>query len=93
VNATARASNDRGSGAEPGATTLDLPSRIRRALRQRDEPELALLNPIVLALAKGEVTVSDIEALDAEQAMWLVAARAQERGDIADADFIRKVHR
>jgi hypothetical protein len=85
--------NDRGSGAEPTATTLDLPSRIRRALRQRDEAELALLNPIVLALAKGEVSVSDIEALDAEQAMCLVAARAHERGDIAAAEFIRKLRR
>ena len=87
------ASDDRGSSAEPTATTLDLPSRIRRALRQRDEAELALLNPIVLALAKGEVTVSDIEPLDAEQAIWLVAARAQERGDITAADFSGNQHR
>ncbi|GAA1257870.1 hypothetical protein [Oryzihumus leptocrescens] len=93
MNPTAMASDDRGSGAEPTATTMDLPSRIRQALRQRDEAELAFLNPIVLALAKGEVTVSDIEALDAEQAMWLVAARVQERGDIAAADFIRNLHR
>ncbi|MGZ4697628.1 MAG: hypothetical protein ACXVYY_13080 [Oryzihumus sp.] len=87
------ASDDRGSGVEPTTTTLDLPGRIRQALRQRDEAELALLNPIVLALAKGEVTVSDLEPLDAEQALWLVAARAQERGDIAAADFIRTLHR
>lgn len=92
VNAPAMASNDRGSGAE-SAAMLGLPSRIRRALRQRDEAELALLNPIVLALAKGEVTVSDIEALDAEQALWLVAARAQERGDIVGADFVRNLRR
>ncbi|GAA1236156.1 hypothetical protein GCM10009657_09730 [Oryzihumus leptocrescens] len=77
------ASNPRGSSSDLGATTPDLPSRIRRALLWRDEAELALLNPIVLALAKGEATLDDIETLDAEQALWLVAARAQERRDIA----------
>ena len=93
MNPTAMSSDEPGRGAEPRTTTPDLASRIRRALRQRDEAELALLNPIVVALAKGEVTVSDIELLDAEQAMWLVAARAQERGDIVAADFVRNLHR
>lgn len=43
------------------------------------EAELAVLNPIVLALAKGAVTLEDIETLDAAQATWLVAARARKR--------------
>ena len=73
------ASHDRAGGGEPAATT-DLPARIRQALRRRDESELALLNPIVLALARGEVTLDDIETLDAEQAMGLVVARAEGHG-------------
>ena len=87
------ASTDRVNRAEPTDTTPDLPSRIQQALRRRDEAELAALNPIVLALAKGEITVGDIEALDAEQAIWLVAARAEERGDIEAADFVRNLRR
>ena len=67
----------------------DLPLRIRRALAHRDRAELALLNPIVLALAKGEISLAEIEPLDAEQALWLVATRAQEAGEPGTRAFVR----
>lgn len=81
----------RGVDGAQGAS--DLPSRIRRALAHRDRAELALLNPIVLALAKSEVSLSEIESLDAEQALWLVAARAQQRGELGTGAFVMSLGR
>ncbi|MGZ4598431.1 MAG: hypothetical protein ACXVYY_13130 [Oryzihumus sp.] len=55
--------------------TPDLPGRIRRAIAKQDRDELTYLNPIIRALAYGDVTVGEIKALNAEQALWLLSER------------------
>lgn len=70
-----------------------MPRRIRRALAHRDRAELALLNPIVEALANARITLAEIEPLDAEQALWLVAARAQERDEKGVGAFVMRIGR
>lgn len=55
--------------------TPDLPGRIRRAIAQQNREELAYLNPIIRALAYREVTLGEIKALNAEQALWLLSER------------------
>ena len=57
--------------------TPDLPSRIRRAIAHQDRAELDLLQPLIRALAYREVTVGEVKALAAEQAVWLVAERGK----------------
>ncbi|MGN6634926.1 MAG: hypothetical protein ACTHJ6_05605 [Oryzihumus sp.] len=58
--------------------TPDLPGRIRRAIAQQNREELSYLNPIIRALAYNEVTVGEIKALDADQALWLLSERARQ---------------
>lgn len=58
--------------------TPDLPSRIRRAIAHQDRGELDLLQPLIRALAYREITVGEVKALNAEQALWLVAEREKE---------------
>ena len=58
----------------------DLPSRIRRAIAHQDRAELNLLQPLIRALAYREVTVGEVKALDAQQALWLVAEREKQGG-------------
>ncbi|HET7660748.1 MAG TPA: hypothetical protein VFK66_10200 [Oryzihumus sp.] len=65
--------------------TPDLPSRIRRAIAHQDQAELDLLQPLIRALAYREVTVGEVKALDAEQALWLVAERGKHDGRSARA--------
>ena len=86
TNASPPAAESRGRAPQ---AMPDLAGRIRRALAHRDSAELALLNPIVLALAKGEISLAEIEPLDAEQALWLVASRAQRAGEPGTRAFVR----
>ena len=60
--------------------TPDLPSRIRRAVAHKDRAELDLLQPLIRALAYREVTLGEVKALDAEQALCLVAERGKVDG-------------
>lgn len=52
-----------------------------------------MLNPIVEALANARITLAEIEPLDAEQALWLVAARAQERDEKGVGAFVMRIGR
>ena len=59
--------------------SMDLPTRLRRALAHNDARELEILNPIIRGLAQGQVRLSEIEALNAEVATRLVFAREKAR--------------
>ena len=59
--------------------TPDLPGRIRRAIAKQDHDELTYLNPIIRALAYRDITVGEIKALNAEQALWLLSERDKQQ--------------
>jgi hypothetical protein len=70
--------------------SIDLTTRLRRAIAHNDAQELTYLRPIIRGLTQGRVQLSEIEGLSADVARRLVFARdralvARRRGDVPKA--------
>ena len=61
---------------QPWREVLDLLSRIRRAKQERNPSELALLKPVIRALETGDLSLEEVQGMDAYQALWFATRRA-----------------